>query len=120
MYAINLREGTVIICRSVCQEFALCLLAKTFRIHEEKNTVHFSVFQKSVCCSNSRKCLSRARCHLHQSLGAVISKGFIKIFDSCYLTFAESSRVKLGKMLHIVANRIRLLQKSVQSFGTVK
>ena len=120
MYTVNLRERTVIIRWSICQEFTFCLLAKTFRIHEEKNTVHFSVFQKSVCCGNSRKCFSRARCHLHQRFRTVIGKGFVKIFNSGYLTFTESRRIKLGKMLHIVANRIRLLQKRVQSFGTVK
>ena len=108
MYAVNLRKRARIISRFIGKKLSFCLFAKAFGINEEKNTVHFAVFQKSVCGGNSSKSLSGTGSHLHQCFGTIVSKRSIKIFNCCNLTFAESRRIKFRETLHVIADGIGL------------
>ena len=118
--AVNLREGTVVVRRSVGQELAFGLFTKTLGIDEKANAIHLPVFQEPIGRCNGGKCLARAGRHLHQRLGAVFRERLVEVFNRHDLTFPEARGIERRKMFQVVPNRVGLFQERVQLFGTME
>ena len=92
--AIQFRERAVLIIRAVRQEFAFRLFPKRLGVHQEQNTLHFPVFQKTIACCDRRKSLPRAGRHLHQRLWPIIRKRSIQILNGLDLALPEASSIE--------------------------
>ena len=119
-HPVELREGTVIVVRTVGQEFSLRLLPQGFGIHKEKDALHPSVFQQPVGCGDGCEGFARPGGHLYQRFWSAFRKGLIKILDCCDLTLAEACGIKRREMLQIVANRIRLGKERLQGLRAME
>ena len=117
---IELCEGTGVVVGRVSQELPLCLFSQGFGIHQEQDASHSAELEQAIRCRDCGEGLARARRHLHQCFGPILSKGSIQVPDRGDLAATESGGVKRREMLHVIADGIRLRKPCLERFRPVK
>ena len=120
MNAVDLRKRPGIITGTVGQEFAFCLFAKAAGIHQEEDAVHLAILQKPIDRCDGSERLACAGRHLNECAGLVVGEGSVQILNGGNLTLAKPRCIQGRKMLHVVAEGIRLFEQRREGFRPVK